>query len=50
MERAMKLVVFSVLLAALTCCGGKHPDPYKYTVPELVEDYILVAEEKNVPS
>ena len=38
MERALKLVIFSVLLAALTCCGGKQPDPYKYTVPELADD------------
>ncbi len=34
----MKLVIFFVFLAALSCCGGKHTDPYKYTVPELAGD------------
>ena len=34
----MKSVVFSVLLVALTCCGGKQPDPYMYSVPELTDD------------
>jgi CubicO group peptidase (beta-lactamase class C family) len=38
MERALKLVIFSVVLAALAGCGGKHPDPYRYGVPELAAD------------